>query len=554
MTADHPATTGAPAAPRGSAESAPAASPWSPFRHTVFTVLWMATVVSNIGTWMQNAAAGWLMTGLDPDPLIVSLVQVASALPMFLFGLPAGAMADILDRRRLLIAMQVVLTVLTAALALLVGLQRVTPLTLLAFTFAAGVGATLIAPAWQAIVPQLVPRSNLKPAVALNSVGINISRAIGPALAGIIIGVLGLAAPFWLNALSNLGVIAALVWWRPPPQGKRHLPAEHFASALRVGLRHTRHNPHLSATLVRAAGFFLFASAYWALLPLVARNQVAGGPELYGLLLGAIGVGAVAGAFVLPRLGARLGPNWLVAGGTIGTAIALALFGLAREPLAALAASVIAGLSWIAVLATINVSAQVALPVWVRGRGLAMFVTVQFGAMSLGSFVWGKAAGMAGLPVAHFIAAAGALLAIPLLWRWKLQTGEGLDMTPSMHWPAPLMAHPLEEERGPVLTTIAYRVDNARRDAFLAAIGALAQQRRRDGAYGWHVFEDAAEEGRFVEVFYSASWVEHLRQHERVTQADREVQERINAFHTGAGRPAVTHLVGPAAHPGRGGR
>src|SRR5712675_1698265 len=346
-------------------------SSWSPFGHKVFTVLWVATVVSNVGTWMQNAAAGWLMTGLSPDPLIVALVQVATTLPMFLLGLPAGALADILDRRRLLIAVQVTLTLLTAGFGLIVDLNLVTPGLLLGFTCLFGAGAALIAPAWQAIVPQLVPREDLPNAVALNSVGINISRAIGPALAGIIIGLAGVAAPFWLNAVSNLGVIGALVWWKPPAAGKR-LPAEHISSAIRTGLRHAANNTHLRATLLRATGFFISASAYWALLPLVARAQVQGGPQLYGNLLGAIGAGAVAGAFALPKLKKLLGADRLVAGGTLGTAIALVLFALARDPATALIASVLAGLSWIAVLATLNVSAQVALPSWVRGRGLAM--------------------------------------------------------------------------------------------------------------------------------------------------------------------------------------
>lgn len=528
-----------PAAADGQAQ----ASALGPFRHPVFTVLWIATVVSNIGTWMQNAAAGWLMAGLDPDPLIVSLVQVATALPMFLLGLPAGALADILDRRRLLLAVLVAVTALTAGFALLVGLDLATPVALLVFTFLAGAGAALMAPAWQAIVPQLVPRRDLQPAIALNSVGINISRAIGPALAGVTIGVLGLAAPFWLNALSNLGVIGALLWWRPPQERTLHLPAERFAGALHVGLRHARHNPHLSSTLLRGAGFFVFASAYWALLPLVARNQVAGSAELYGLLLGAIGAGAVAGAFILPWLKARLGPDRLVAAGTIGTAIALALFGIAREPAAAFVASVVAGLSWIAVLATINVSAQVALPGWVRGRGLAMFATVQFGAMSLGSIVWGQVGSAVSLPVAHFAAAIGALLTVPLLWRWKLLTAAGLDMTPSMHWPAPVLSHDVQNDRGPVLTMVAYRVAAEDRAAFLAAIQVLHRQRVRDGGYGWNVLEDAADSGRFVETFYNPSWVEHLRQHERVTQADRAVQEQVNAFHVGDGPPAVSHFI-----------
>ena len=520
-------------------------SSWSPFRRRVFAILWVATVVSNIGTWMQNAAAGWLMTGLNPDPLIVALVQVATTLPMFLLGLPAGALADILDRRRLLIAVQVALTLLTAGFAFIVGMGRANPALLLAFTFLIGAGAALIAPAWQAIVPQLVPREDLPPAVALNSVGINISRAVGPALAGIIIGVAGLAAPFWVNAVSNLGVIGALIWWKPPHSGVRRLPAERFRSAIRTGLRHAANNSHLRATLLRAAGFFVFASAYWALLPLLAREQIRGGPQLYGILLGAIGAGAVGGAFVLPKLKKYLGADKLVAAGTVGTAAALVAFGLSRNSATALIASIVAGLSWIAVLATLNVSAQVAVPAWVRGRGLAVFAIVLFGAMSAGSALWGKIAAAFGLPLAHFIAAAALLLAIPPLWRWKLQTGADVDMSPSLHWPAPVLAADVRGDRGPVLVTVEYRVAPDNQVAFLEAMTALKQQRRRDGAFSWGLYQDAAESGRFVETFQLSSWLEHLRQHERVTEADRLHQEGVRALLVEGTEPVVAHLIAP---------
>jgi MFS family permease len=522
-----------------------AGSSWSPFGHKVFTVLWVATVVSNVGTWMQNAAAGWLMTGLNSDPLIVSLVQVATTLPMFLLGLPAGALADILDRRRLLIAVQLAITLLTAGFAFIVWTGLVNPVLLLGFTFLSGAGAALIAPAWQAIVPQLVPREDLPPAVALNSVGINISRAVGPALAGIIIGVAGLAAPFWLNALSNLGVIAALIWWKPAHTAAKRLPAERFRSAIRTGLRYAANNPHLRATLVRSAGFFIFASAYWALLPLVARNQIQGGPQLYGILLGAIGAGAVGGAFTLPRLKKYFGADKLVAAGTAGTAAALVLFGLARDPATALVASIVAGLSWIAVLATLNVSAQMALPSWVRGRGLAVFAIIQFGSMSAGSAMWGQTAGWIGLPGAHLIAAAFLLLAVPLLWRWKLQTGADVDMSPSLHWPAPIMSSEAAVDRGPVLVTVEYRVAEQNQQPFLEAMTILKQERHRDGAYRWALYRDAATPERFVETFTLSSWLEHLRQHERVTQADREHQEGIIGLLAPGTAPVVSHLIAP---------
>lgn len=535
----------------GEASAGAADSPWSPFRHSTFTVLWMATVVSNIGTWMQNAAAGWLMTALNPAPLLVALVQVATSLPMFLFILPAGALADIMDRRHLLLVVQIAAAVIIAVLSVLVWADRATPFILLAFTFLAGIAAALISPAWQAIVPQLVPRQELPAAITLNSAGFNVSRAVGPALAGLLIGGMGMAAPFWLNAVSFLGVIAALIWWREPGSRTRHLPAERFASAIRIGLRHARHNPHLRATLFRAAGFFLFASAYWALMPLVARNQVAGGPELYGFLLGAIGAGAVGGAFALPWLKAHMGADRLVAAATIGTAVALVLFGFARHPAGALGASVIAGVSWIAAIATINVSAQVALPGWVRGRGLAVFAAVLFGSMTLGSAVWGQVAAMIGLPGAHFAAAVGVLTVLPLLWRWKLQSAAGADLMPSMHWPTPVLSHEIDAERGPTLVTVEYRIDSRNREEFLAALERFGHERRRDGAYAWGVFENAAENGRFLETFLVESWLEHMRQHERVTNADRLLQNAVQRFHP-EGTPRVTHFIAAAAgeaHP-----
>lgn len=521
-------------------------SPWSPFRHTNFAVLWTATVIANIGTWMYNAASGWLMTSLNPDPFVVSMVQVATTLPMFLFAVPAGALADIVDRRKFLIGAEVLTTAVSAVFAAIVALQLANPFNLLLFTFLIGAAGAITAPAWQSIVPQLVPKQDLQPAIAVNSVGFNISRAVGPALGGLIVAWIGIAAPFWLNAASNLGIVGALLWWHAPKASTSRLPVERFGSAIRTGFRHARNNPHLRATLIRGAAFFLFASAYWALLPLVARTQVAGGPQLYGFLLGAIGAGAVGAAFILPWLKTKLGPDRTVAMGTLGTAMALLLFAFARDAATALAACLIAGASWIAVLASVNVSAQVALPEWVRGRGLAIFITTFFGTLTAGSAIWGKVAGMAGLPLAHILAAVGALIAIPLTWRWKLQTGARLDLTPSLHWPTPIVAGEIEHDRGPVLVTIEYKIDAKDREPFLAALERVAQERRRDGAYAWGVFEDTAEQGRILETFLVESWLEHLRQHERVTNADRILQETVGRFQT-EGTPKITHFV--AAEP-----
>jgi MFS family permease len=530
-----------------SADASPAAtgrapaSAWSPFRHPAFAILWIATVVSNVGGWISSAASGWLMTSLDPTPFVVSLVQVASTLPMFLGAVPAGALADVVDKRKLLIGANVATVIVIATYAAVVQLDLATPANLLLFTFVNGLMGALMSPPWQSIVPQLVPKPELSPAITANSVGVNVSRAIGPAIGGIIIAQLGLAAPFWIDAVSTIGVIGALIWWRSPHAAAR-LPAERFGHAIRIAFRHAGSNPHLRATLIRAIAFFFFASAYWALLPLLARERIAGGPDLYGYLLGAIGAGAVGGAFALPWLKARLDPDRLVAGATIGTALAMILLAFARSPLMALLASLLAGVSWIVAIASLNVSAQVALPEWVRGRGLAIFVTSFFGALALGSAVWGQAADLWGLPAAHLAAAAGALAAIPLTWRWKLQTGAGLDLTPSMHWPAPILAQAFDEDRGPVLVTVEFRIDPKNRDAFLAALEPLGKERRRDGAYAWGVFEDVADPGRMVETFLLDSWIEHLRQHERVTNADRVLQDAVNRFQL-AGAPKVTHLI-----------
>ena len=517
----------------------------SAFRHPAFAVIWTATLVSNVGGWMYSAASGWLMTSLNPDPLIVSLVQAAATLPVCLLAIPAGALADIFDKRKFLVVVEILTTVVSAIYAAVVGLGLATPGNLLLFTFLIGATGALTVPAWQAVVPQLVPKDDLTAAVAANSVGVNISRALGPALGGAVIAGFGIVSPFWLNAISNLGVVGALLWWREA-KAQGLLPAERFGAAVGTGLRYARHSPPLRATLIRAAGFFLFASTYWALLPLVARSQIASGPRLYGILLGAIGAGAVGGALVMPRLRPKLGPDRLMAIGMLGTAVTLTLYGLARDPATALAASVLAGVSWIAVLATLTVSAQLSLPDWVRARGLALFVTVFFGCLTLGSALWGELAAVLGLPAAHFLAAGGIVVAIPLTWRWKLQTGTGADLTPSMHWPTPITAGAIEHDRGPVLVTVEYRIRPRDREAFLEAIETLGSERRRDGAFRWGVFEDAADEGRIIETFLVASWMEHLRQHERVTNADRLVQECVQRFQL-AGEPKVTHLI--AAEP-----
>jgi MFS family permease len=479
---------------------------------------------------------------------MVALVQTATTAPIFLFALFAGALADRVDKRRYLITINVVLAIIVAAIAALTALGNMTPALVLGFTVAIGAGAAFVAPAWQAIVPSLVPREDLQSAIALNSMGINISRAVGPALAGLLIAGLGLAAPFTVNAVSHLVIVAALFLWKPPAAPPRRLPPEPLFGAMLTGLRHAGHNRPLKATLVRSLGFFTFASAYWALLPLVARSLPGGGAELYGVLLGAVGGGAVAGALALPRIRTRISANALTAGGTVATAAAMAILGLANHAVAAVGAAVLGGLGWIAVLTSLNVSAQTALPDWVRARGLAISLMVFFGCMAAGSAFWGQLASATSVTVALLSAAAGALAAIPATWHAKLGQGEDLDLTPAMSWADPTVAVDVDAtpDRGPVIISIRYEVEPSDTNDFLKATHELSGERYRDGAYDWGVYQDASDARIWTEWFFVPSWAEHLRQHDRATRHDQDIHQRARAFHRGKSDPEVRHYLAPA--------
>jgi MFS family permease len=530
----------------------PAPGRWGPFSNAAFAAIWAASLVMNIGNAVFDTSSAWLMTSLNASPMAVSLVQVAASLPVFLLTLPAGALADIIDARRFLIAAEIAALAVIAVFAATVSLGFATPATLLLTTFLLSAFISLTGPAWLSITALLVNRAELDGAIAANGVGYNISRAVGPALAGLVIASIGISAPFWIDAAGCIVMTATLLWWRSARRSVETLPAERLTSAVRTGVRYAANNPHLRATLIRAVAFAPFASAYWALLPLVARHQMVQGPELYGVMVAALGLGATGGSFALTWLKAEIGPDRLVALGTLVTAIALVLFGLSRQPVVALAACLIAGAAWTVVVTSLYVSAQVALPDWVRGRGLAILLAVIFGGMTIGSAAWGRIAGIEGLTVAHFLAAAGIMVAIPLTWRWKLQTAAGIDLSPSMHWRAPVVAKRIDNNQGPVLVTVEYRLDATNRAAFLAALDELGRERKRDGAFAWGVFEDVADTGRFVETFLIESWLELMYQHERVTNADRVHEDQIRRLLSGS--PKVTHLIAsrrrrrPGAH------
>jgi MFS family permease len=530
------------------AESAPApvtasSSAFAPLGQKLFAVLWIATILGNVGSFMRDVASAWLVTDLSSSPLAVSAIQAAATLPAFLLAIPAGVLSDILDRRHLLIGILLGLASVSASLSALSATGAVSVEVLVALTFLGGIGAALAAPSWQAIVPELVSRSDLKAAVALNSLGFNIARAIGPAVGGLLVAALGAATTYLFDVTSDLLVVAVLLWWKRNAAGDDTL-REHFGGALRAGLRFARANTQLRAVLKRAFLFFLFASAIWALLPIVARRELGGGPGLYGLLLGLVGVGAAGGALIMPKLRARLGQDGIVLSATILTVAVFVTVAMAGVVWVTAIATLLLGIAWIAVLTTLNGTVQAILPNWVRGRALAIYITVQSGAMTLGSLIWGTVADRIGTKGALLVAA--SCLALLTLW-WgtraaKLPAGEE-DLSPSGAWAEPGLAAPVEHDRGPVIVTIAYQVAAPDRAAFLVALYGFSQQRRRDGAYAWGVSEDAENPERLVEWFFVESWAEHLRQHRRISKSDADVQSNLLRYHASSSPPVVTHLI-----------
>jgi predicted MFS family arabinose efflux permease len=508
-----------------------AESRWGLLGNSTFMVILVATSLSSVGLAMFDTGSAWMMTSLNPSPRLVSAVQVATTLPLFLLTLPAGALTDVVDPRRLLIVTQTLAVAISFAFAAAVSVGLAGPASLLTTSFLMGMCGALAAPAWLLITTLLVRTAELDSAIAIDTAGYNVARAIGPAIAGYAIARLSIAVPFWGCCVGNLALLAALIWWRAPRRPKETLPAERLISAMTIGVRYVRYSREMDATLIRAIAFFPFASAYLALLPLVARSQDRGdGAEVYGQLMAAVGVGSIVATFALNWLKKRLGANGQAALGALGTVVSLFLLAAAREPVLAFIASFISGAASIVALTTFFVSAQVALPEWVRGRGLAIFLTVYFGALTLGSAVWGEVATVKGVPFALYCAGAGTLIGLALTWAWKLQTSEAQDLTPSMRWRAPSFANRVADDEGPILAIIDYLIDPSESSAFLAVMEDISLERRRDGAYAWHMFEDPNQQGKMIETFLIHSLLELRYREARVTKADEMIENRAAQF------------------------
>ena len=482
------------------------------------------------------------MTSLAPEPLVVALVQVAANLPFFLLAIPAGALADVVDRRRLALVALAWLSATTAGLAGLSVAGLVGPGALLGFTFAIGVGSALLAPAFAAILPELVPRDEIEPAVSLNGISMNVARAAGPALGGLVVAAAGAGATFALNAASFVAVMWVLARFRPETP-ERKLPPEELFGAMRAGLRFVRHSPGLQTVLVRTGAFVLPASAIWALLPLYARDQLTLGPAGYGLLLGFFGIGAVVGGVLLHRTRRKLGVEGLATGAALAFAASHLVLAYAHALAPVAVALFVAGGAWTSLLSMLNAAAQVAIPSWVRARALATHLLVIFGGLAAGSAAWGALAGVVGVPQSFALAALAIAFGRVVTWRRRLPEGAAPDLTPAPHWPDPALARSFEPDRGPALVTVEYEIDPADADSFARAMRRLSAIRLRDGAIRWGLWGDVEQEGRYLESFVVESWLEHLRQHERITAADREVQSVAHTFHRGAEPPRVRHFI-----------
>ena len=527
-----------------SAAPAPRPSVWAPLGHAVFRGLWIAGLASDFGSFMHEVGEGWLMTSLTSSPLRVALLECADSLAMFLLAIPAGALADVFDRRRLAIVTQVWMLTVATSLGILTFTHRMTPDLLIGLTFLMGVGAAVDGPLWQAIVSEVVPRSELPQAVTLGGLSFNVARAFAPALAGLVVAAAGPFAVFLLNALTFVYVLFVLVGWqRAKPSATA--PAERWFGAMQGGLRYVRHTPELVAAFVRAGTLLFGGVSLMALLPLFARRSLGLGSAGFGVLLGCMGIGAVVAAVLLPKLQTKLSAEGTLSAGTLAFAGFVIALSFVHQSWLAWAVMLGAGVAWMSVVSSFNVAVQMATPSWVRARVLSVFLLVFQGALAIGGVVWGAVAARTNLRVAML--AGGLTVAASLAARiWFPLGAHAPDFSPAA-WPRPQLVCEPPEDAGPVLVTVAYRVPAENVARFLVAAAELERLRRRDGAYDWRVFRDPAKPDEYLEVYLVDSWAEHLRQHARVTGEELDAEKRLITLVVPGTMPEVRHLIAAEA-------
>ena len=519
-------------------------SPWGPIKRPVFRMLWGTWLAANICMWMNDVAAAWMMTSMTTTPLWVALVQSAATLPVFLLGLPSGALADILDRRRYFIVTQFWIAGVATLLCIAVISGIMTPPLLLALTFANGVGLAMRWPVFAAIVPELVPRAQLPAALALNGISMNASRIIGPLVAGALIASAGTEWVFVLNAVLSVISGFVIMRWRrvhtPSPLGR-----ERLVSAMRVGLQYVVQSSRLRAVLLRVSLFFLHSTALLALLPLVARRLHGGDAGTFTLLLAAMGAGAILAAMYLPRLRQMMSRDALVLRTTVLQSLSTAVMAFAPNAWVAVPAMVINGMAWIACANALSVSAQLALPDWVRARGMSMYQMAIMGASAIGAALWGQVATLTSISTGLLVAAASGTVSMLIAQHYVVDLSIEEDLTPSREFKAPVAHAP--PGTGHVVVTIEYLIDPMRSEDFRLLMQESRRSRLRQGALEWALLRDVGKPGRYIEQITDESWTEHLRRFDRVTASDVALRERKLAFHLGDEPPHVNRCVVEAA-------
>lgn len=515
---------------------------WSPLRRPVFRSIWIASVVSNTGTWMQDLGASWLMTSLTDRAFLIAMVQVAVTAPVFLLALPAGGLADILDRRRYLLGTYAYLSLVAAVMGLVTLLGLMTATTLLFGTLALGIGIALTQPAFASILPELVARDELQSAVMLNSISLNVSRTVGPAIAGVIIALHGTWLVFVLNAFTFSALLVVILRWRRETTDAA-LPSERLIGALGAGLRYASASPGLLTVLIRGVAYFVPASAVIALLPIVARQQLDGDAATYGWLLGAMGIGAVAGAVLMPQTRRRLDREDQVRYGTVVVAAVLLLLSQVDRPEIALPVMLVGGVAWVNAVSSLQTAGQLCLPSWVRARGLSLVTMAFMGGIALGAATWGHLADLLDVPTSLMCAAATSLVLLLVTHHRQLQVYEGDELMPAPAWPIPTPVEKVAGDRGPVMVTVEYQIDPTRAREFSRVMREMRRIRLRNGAISWGLFADTGRLGRYLEHFMVLSWIEHVRFSRRITVAERKVMDAAHTFHEEEGGPVTRHFI-----------
>jgi MFS family permease len=513
-------------------------------RTGAFRTLWIAALVSNVGEWMQTVGAQWLLVHDSHAAILVSLVQTADALPAVLFAMVGGVLADIFNRVKLLLAVLAGLTAAGGTLTALTAAHLMPPALLLLFTFVLGTGGILAEPAYQSLVPDMVPRPQIPAASALGSISINLARVIGPAIGGLLVARIGVAAVFGLNTATF--VLYAIVLACHPRLGGPSQSSERFIPGLRAGGRYARHAPVVHRILLRAALFLVPASALWALLPLIAAQRLGLGSSGYGVLLSALGAGAIGGALLVPHARARLSPNTLAAVASLAYAAALAAAALSRNLALTIVVLLPAAAAWTTFLSNVNAALQLFLPRWVRARGLSVYQMVLFGAQAAGAAIWGVVAGAAGLATAFLAAAVVMAAGAATLWCWPFQEIADMDRS-VVRWPEPQFPVSADRDTGPVLVRITYTIAADREQQFRRVMADLRQSRLRTGALDWALYQDAKNPRLFIEQFSVPSWEEHLRQHqERQTATDLHYHDDAAALSDP--QPQTDHYLAADVH------